>query len=314
MQIIDFTAAHIEQAAQIAKQNYEEERGFVPALPPIDTVPDLTPYAENGLGVAAFESDTMVGFLCSVSLIDRPFQIPGILGAYSPLHAHGALFQNKVRIYAEMYAAAAEKWVESGASNHAVVLYAHDAEAQQQFFRYGFGLHGVDAIRETNDLRIDHVSDFQYTELLPDEFEDIWPLHNLLLDHFQQSPMFISFPRGTKDEFRHMNEKQKPRYFAAKHGVTVIAYMKLAKRGETFFSGTRDMMNICGAYLLPEYRGKGIYGALLGYTASILLDEGYARLGVDFESINPTAYGFWLKYFDTYTHSVVRRIGEHAAK
>ena len=58
MQIIDFTAAHVEQAAQIAKQNYEEERGFVPALPPIDTVPDLTPYAVNNLGVAAFESDT----------------------------------------------------------------------------------------------------------------------------------------------------------------------------------------------------------------------------------------------------------------
>ena len=36
----------------------------------------------------------------------------------------------------------------------------------------------------------------------------------------------------------------------------------------------------------------------------------YTRLGVDFESINPTGWGFWLKYFDTYTHSVVRRIDE----
>jgi hypothetical protein len=38
----------------------------------------------------------------------------------------------------------------------------------------------------------------------------------------------------------------------------------------------------------------------------------YTRLGVDFESLNPTAYGFWLKYFDAYTHSVVRRIDEKA--
>jgi len=38
----------------------------------------------------------------------------------------------------------------------------------------------------------------------------------------------------------------------------------------------------------------------------------YSRLGVDFESINPTAWGFWLKYFDAYTHSVVRRIDEKA--
>ena len=53
IQIIDFTAAHIEQAKCIAKQNYEAERRVVPALPPVDTVPDLTPYAENGLSVAA---------------------------------------------------------------------------------------------------------------------------------------------------------------------------------------------------------------------------------------------------------------------
>ena len=53
IQIIDFTAAHIEQAKYIAKQNYEAERKVVPALPPVDAVPDLTPYAENDLGVAA---------------------------------------------------------------------------------------------------------------------------------------------------------------------------------------------------------------------------------------------------------------------
>ena len=43
-----------------------------------------------------------------------------------------------------------------------------------------------------------------------------------------------------------------------------------------------------------------------------LKTQGYTRLGVDFESINQTAYGFWLKHFDAYTNSVVRRIDEHA--
>jgi len=39
---------------------------------------------------------------------------------------------------------------------------------------------------------------------------------------------------------------------------------------------------------------------------------GYTRLGVDYESINPSGSGFWLKYFTAYTHSVVRRIDETA--
>jgi hypothetical protein len=43
-----------------------------------------------------------------------------------------------------------------------------------------------------------------------------------------------------------------------------------------------------------------------------LSQEGYQLLGVDCESFNPTARGFWLKYFAEYTHSMVRRIDEKA--
>ena len=48
------------------------------------------------------------------------------------------------------------------------------------------------------------------------------------------------------------------------------------------------------------------------YVEAVLSREGYRRLGVDFESFNPTAQGFWLKHFTANTHSVVRRIDENA--
>lgn len=38
---------------------------------------------------------------------------------------------------------------------------------------------------------------------------------------------------------------------------------------------------------------------------SVLKGEGYTRLGVNFESFNPTARGFWLKYFTAYTNNRV---------
>ena len=41
-----------------------------------------------------------------------------------------------------------------------------------------------------------------------------------------------------------------------------------------------------------------------------LAKENYLRCGVDFESINPTANHFWLKYFKPYTYSLTRRIDE----
>ncbi|MFN2969307.1 GNAT family N-acetyltransferase, partial [Escherichia coli] len=68
--------------------------------------------------------------------------------------------------------------------------------------------------------------------------------------------------------------------------------------------------HIRGAYCLPAHRGKGLYQNLLNLTISVLKKEGYTKLGGNFESFNPTARGFWLKYFTAYTNSVVRRIDE----
>lgn len=106
------------------------------------------------------------------------------------------------------------------------------------------------------------------------------------------------------------NDRDDIQYFGAKAGEEYIAYVKIGAEGENFATKVKDMANICGAYCKPEYRGHGVYVELLNYLMKNLKDEGYIRLGVDFESINPTARGFWLKYFQDYTHSVVRRIDE----
>ena len=84
--------------------------------------------------------------------------------------------------------------------------------------------------------------------------------------------------------------------------------MEVMDEGENFVTEISGMKNICGAFCLPEYRGKGISQSLLDFIISKLREEGYTRLGVDFESFNPTATGFWLKHFTAYTSSVVRRI------
>ena len=86
--------------------------------------------------------------------------------------------------------------------------------------------------------------------------------------------------------------------------------MEVSNNGETFVASGDIYRHIMGAYCLPEHRGRGVYQNLLNFVIYTLKTEGYIRLGVDFESINPSGSGFWLKYFDAYTNSVVRRIDE----
>ena len=311
MRIVDFAAPHIEQAAIIAKQNYEEERRRVPALPPVDVVPNLEQYVENGLGVTAFDGGKIVGFLCAVGPFKNAFRSTDATGVFSPMGFSGAIGENKAVVYARLYQAAGEKWVRAGASSHGICLYAHDTKTQGQFYRYGFGLRCIDAIRWMDEIIAPPCTGYEMEELPPDELPQILPLDHMLDAHMAASPVFILRPSHTHESFMRETGEYSSIFFVAKYDGRIVAFIRAEIDGETFICETPGYIHIKGAFCLQEHRGKGLHQALLGLLMRKLKAQGYTRLGVDFESINPAAYGFWLKHFDAYTHGVVRRIDEH---
>lgn len=311
MIITDFTHKHIEEALKIAKANYEEERHFVPILPTFDTLPDLEEFAENGLGVSAFEGNKMVGFLCCYKPWNNAFTTYA-KGTFSPIHAHGAMNENREKIYKRMYQAAAKKWVNAGISSHSIGLYAHDTQGINAFFTYGFGLRCVDAIRPMEKIQEESCSDFTYCELKKADIDEVTTLRLELSAHLTESPCFMKTATPDLEDLLAHAENQNSRIFIARHNTSIIGFLEVTDSGENFATSNSDMQNICGAFCLPEYRGSGVSQGLLNFMITTLRNDGYTRLGVDFESFNPTAYGFWLKHFTAYTHGVVRRIDEKA--
>lgn len=146
LKIFDFEKNHIEKAQKIAMMNYDEERTVVTELPSISDIYDLECFADNGLGVVIQDGGEMLGFLCCYEPWDNAFDSKA-RGTFSPIHAHGAVSKNRDVIYKRLYQAAAEKWVKNKISYHAITLYAHDTQAINAFFNYGFGLRCIDAIR-----------------------------------------------------------------------------------------------------------------------------------------------------------------------
>ena len=61
MNILNFEKEHVKEAMEIAIANYNDERQYVKELLQVCDVPDLYGFAENGLGVAAFENEKMNG-------------------------------------------------------------------------------------------------------------------------------------------------------------------------------------------------------------------------------------------------------------
>jgi GNAT superfamily N-acetyltransferase len=320
MKIIEFNRSHMQQAMEIAKKSYEEERLHVPILPRVEQMPDLTHFADNQLGVVALEDDKLIGYLCTYSPREDAFGTTKVKGTFSPIHAHGVIRDkgyNRDRMYSLLYEAAAQKWVKEGIRSHAIALYTHDKEGINSFFYNGFGLRCIDAIRSMDDIpswiNISQLKDIQhnYCEVPKEEWRLLLQLNNGLITHLGNSPSFMYFDSMDEEEiFSHSSEGI--RYFAVKAEGNYIAYMKTSPGGENFATETDGMVNICGAYCGPNFRGIGVYHNLLSYVMTTLRNEGYQQLGVDCESFNPTARGFWLKYFAEYTHSVVRRIDEKA--
>jgi hypothetical protein len=309
MIITDFTHKYTEQAQRLAKQNYDEEKKFVPSLPEDANIPDLTYFADNRLGVVAIEGERLIGFLCCYKPWDNAFGTKA-KGTFSPLHAHGVISENRELIYRMLYQKAAQKWVEQDITYHGIALYAHDEQAKKALFTYGFGLRCVDAIKSMDKIKVQQKTNLQIRRLEQAEIPLIRPLREQLSAHLGESPCFMYSTEQEYQSWLSRAEHRNSKMYAAFEGEKIIAFIEAMHGGENFVTEFRDMMSICGAFCVPNDRGNEIVQNLLNVMIDELQEEGYQRLGVDFESFNPTAYGFWSKYFEAYTNSVTRRIDD----
>lgn len=311
MNIVDFQPCHAAEAAWIAKKQFDMERSAV-NLPTV-RLQELNGLV-NAMGVAAMENGRMVGYLCAFGPFRGMFGTYGtpfedqFVGVFSPIEAHGVAGNAPPRTWQRMYQAAAEKWAQAGALYHAVSLYEHDTEAKAALFRYGFGQRCADAVRQVMPLHADPVHGVRCCELPAGSGDMVRSLREKLDKHLCQSPCFMvrteDGRRAWLDEVKH----RRSRLFAAMSDGKPVAFIEVTDDGENFITESRSMLNICGAYCETAWRGKGVSRLLLDHILCKLQGEGVQYLGVDYETMNPTAVGFWEKYFVPYTASLVRRI------
>ncbi len=215
----NFKDNHIEAAARLALAEYFEEQNTVPILPSGDYhkffCQMISEMVEHHLGIVAIETGKLVGFFTCHNPINNHFGTT--MAAFSPIHAHGAIKNNRNRIDSQMYPQAAQKWVNNGILSHAIALYAHDAEALNCFFGNGFGLRCVDAIREVTPVICGEFSDYTFDELPVGEIAQIVPLKDLLNQHLQNAPMFVpSFFSRDAAEIKAENERRRSGYFVVR--------------------------------------------------------------------------------------------------
>jgi GNAT superfamily N-acetyltransferase len=306
-----FGERHAEEASALASRSYEGECRHEPALrdddAPVALRRAIAGLARTGRGVAAIDGGRLVGYLA----FHGPYA--GFWGngngCFSPLHGLAVAGPDRARLTSLLFQHAAAPLVAEGADTFAITTWHHDAEVASGLALDGFGMRCTDAIRAIDPpLEIEPIPGVTCREVHWQDAGFLLPLLNGLVRHLRSSPAFVAASEFTPEQFADRRERRKTRFFVAEVAGEPVGYLEVTDDGENVLTTAPDMRNICGAYLAEGHRGQGIYDNLLAFTLDTLRAEGARRVGVDFETMNPTALGFWTKHFDRYTTSFARRI------
>ncbi|MBR5090481.1 MAG: GNAT family N-acetyltransferase [Ruminiclostridium sp.] len=307
-----FTEKHIEEAVKLALAELEAERTHCPDLPCADFSEQLTGMlhwlSSQPFGKAALCDGKLVGYLNFAGPRDGFFG--DVKGVFSPLggSAFSYEYERRDRLASMLFASVSEEFVKQGVFSCALSRYAHDEETARSFVLNGFGIRCSDSVREISDFALSNdPGSIHFVELPSDEFERIRKLKMGLVKHLERAPIF--FPTDM-ERYEQWFGKEDMRVFAAEADGEITGFISLEDEAENFITEYGTMKNICGAYFDEKYRGTGMAQALLAFIVDTLKTEGVTHLGVDCETLNPTALNFWGKYFEPYTYSYARRIDE----
>ncbi len=312
MDMVAFSPENIRPAAALFVEQFRALRAGVPSLPPdMEDESRVAGLLERVMGacggLAAVEAGRLLGYI-GWYILDN-FRDTDRRTAYCPEWAHGAVPGMRPAVYRALYRAAAMQWTRAGCHAHAVSFLARDPEVERIWFWNGFGLTVVDAVRPLRPLGAPHPDGFALSKATEDDVEDLLGLDAEHLQHYTESPPLMTV-RPVRDgaAWREFLREPKNAAWLAMAGDGPAGFIQF----EGSSVGAADVVNaettiaITGAFVRPAHRGRGLAPALLDAALHDYDARGFERCAVDFESFNPEAAAFWVKYFEPVVFSAIR--------
>jgi GNAT superfamily N-acetyltransferase len=311
LDVVRLEEKHLEDAALLVSNRYQDLRRQVPSLPyryaEVDTLLGLLrDIVDAGPGVAAIRGGRLVGFLAS-------WLIPSFRGrrsAFSPEWANGARLTGSRRIYEALYAHISASWVADGHVTHLISLLANDRDGIDAWNWLGFGLGAADAVRDLQPASgLDGAVEVRRAG--PQDLEQVLALAASLCHHLASPPIFL--PQEEKDDRAHyQQELHDPNraFWLAYDGAEAVAYLEQgpASRDASTIIVDEKTTSITGAFTWEQARGRGIGTALLNRALEWARAHGYERCAVDFEPMNTSAARFWLRHFQPICYALIRHV------
>ncbi len=302
LEIVPFTADHVPGAAGLLAERQRAQRRTEPALAaryedPAATLPEIEALlaADGASGVVALDRTGPVGFLLGTHRDDAGW------GPNVWVEAAGQAVREP-ELARDLYAAAAARWVEQGRTSHHVIVPATDSALVDAWFRVGFGHQHVHALREVAPGD-ESGTPTGVTVRRPtrDDIPALARLERVLPQHQQLSPVFSSPVPPTQEEAEaewraDFDDWQLTTFVGELEGRVVGSAIGCPLTVSSMHRGLADVDDagfLGFAAVEPEWRGRGVGGALLDAVHAWARETGYPTLVTDWRMTNLLSSRMW---------------------
>ena len=285
-EIVPFEDAHLDDAAALLAPRHARHREAEPLLPgDVDFRAEVEQEWRQEGASGVFSGD---GYLIAAASA-----FAGISWLRIGIAGH-ALEGDRERMR-DLYAVAAQRWVDEGHTMQVVFVPAHDAELVDAWFRLGFGASATLALRETGPQE-PFDAGVEIRPGTPDDFADAARLERELSSAMLPSPSFSGLPLQTLEEieaeWREDGDQDKYELFVAERGGRIVGHTLLYRRPPDL-RVPPGSIDLAQGSTEPEARGTGVGRALTEHVLGWAHENGYPVMTTDWRITNLWASRFW---------------------
>jgi GNAT superfamily N-acetyltransferase len=288
LEVVPFADEHMDAAAELLAARHARHRAAEPLLPELDDPRAAIEREWREEGASGV-------FAGSGYLIAAPLLIHGG-PTWMRVGIAGHAVAGDPETVRDLYAAAAQGWVEEGLTKHAVFVPAHDGGLVDAWFRLSFGASATLAMRGTGPEE-PFDADVSIRNGTRDDYSEAARLELEMSASMQPSPSFSDIPLQTHEEvLAEWNEGDDDQYelFVAERDGRVVGQFLLYRRPPDL-RVPENSIDLSQASTESGARGAGVGRALTAHVIRWAHDNGYPVMTTDWRMTNLLASRFWPK-------------------
>jgi GNAT superfamily N-acetyltransferase len=312
MEIRPFTESDLGGAATLLAARHAAHRSTEPLLDKRFTAPEaalaeIAALCSTASGAVALDSGRVVGYLLGS---------PRMGGAWGPgLWIDGAGYAvDEPEIVRDLYAVAAQRWVDEGRTAHYAVV---PADALDPWYRLGFGQQQVHGVRESTVEPLSH-NGFTLRGPRPEDLDALAALEAVIPAHQARAPVFSArkppAPEDARDEWTELLADPAYATFVAERDGEVVGSAVGCPATESShhsgLAGPAGAAYLVFAAVVPRVRGLGVGGALGRAVVGWAAESGYPSVVTDWRATNLLSSRTWPRLgFRPVFHRLHRLVG-----